>query len=131
MAPEHPDPTHLSRRERQIMDAIYAHGTATALQIHSALPDPPSYTAVRTLLGILERKGHLRHHRNGARYVYAPTHPRKRVAKSALRKVVETFFGGSARDAVAALIDSRDQPLSQKDLDELSDVIRKARKEGH
>src|SRR5690349_14252549 len=85
----------LSRRERQIMDIIYQKGQASATEIHEALPDPPSYSAVRALLSVMEKKEYLRHTRDGARYVYLPTQPRNRAAQSALAQVVKTFFGGS------------------------------------
>src|ERR671925_464450 len=94
----------LSRRERQIMDIIYARGQATAAEVTAALPDPPSYSAVRALLRILEQKGHLRHEQDGPRYVFLPTVPRDRARRSAMRHLVRTFFDGSTEDAVAALL---------------------------
>lgn len=96
----------LSRRERQILDILYARGTATAADVLEALPDPPSYSAVRALLRILEEKGHARHETQGARYVYLPTVPRERARNSALTRIVQTFFNGSAAQAAAALVDS-------------------------
>jgi BlaI family transcriptional regulator, penicillinase repressor len=118
----------LSRRERQIMDIIYARGQATAAEVTAALPDPPSYSAVRALLRILEQKGHLRHQEDGPRYVFLPTVPRERARKSALRNLVKTFFNGSPAQAAAALIDQAD--LSPEDFARLEAVIEKARKEG-
>jgi predicted transcriptional regulator len=118
----------LSRRERQIMDVIYARGQATAAEVAAALPDPPSYSAVRALLRILEEKGHLRHEQDGPRYVFVPTVPRDRARRSALRNLVRTFFDGSAAQAVAALIDQG--KMSNADFERLAKIIEKARKEG-
>ena len=119
---------HLSRRERQIMDVVYQSGRVTAAEVLDALPDPPSYSAVRALLRVLEEKGHLRHRRDGARYVFLPTVPRETARRSALARVVRTFFGGSTEAAVAALIDQ--SSLSDADLDRLQDLIDRARQEG-
>ncbi|MCY4120048.1 MAG: BlaI/MecI/CopY family transcriptional regulator [Acidobacteria bacterium] len=119
---------HLSRRERQIMDVVYRQGQATAADVLDALPDPPSYSAVRALLRVLEEKGHLRHQRDGARYVFLPTVPRETARRSALARVVQTFFGGSTEAAVAALIDQ--SSLSDTDLDRLQDLIDRSRQEG-
>jgi predicted transcriptional regulator len=121
-------PDALSRRERQIMDVLYARGSATAAEVREALPDPPSYSAVRALLRILEEKGHARHEQQGPRYVYLPQVSRERARRSALKRVVATFFEGSAAQAAAALIDS--ETLSKNDLARLSAVIDKAKREG-
>ena len=118
----------LSRRERQIMDVLYARGSATAGEVREALPDPPSYSAVRALLRILVEKGHARHEQDGARYVYYPVVSRDRARRSALRRLVSTFFEGSAAQAAAALIGS--ESLSRDDLERLSSLIEKARREG-
>jgi predicted transcriptional regulator len=118
----------LSRRERQIMDVIYARGQATAAEVTAALPDPPSYSAVRALLRILEQKGHLRHQEDGPRYVFLPTVSRDRARRSALRNLVRTFFDGSPAQAAAALIDQAD--LTDDEMDRLAALIDKARKEG-
>jgi len=118
---------HLSRRERQIMDVIYARGQATAAEVTTALPDPPSYSAVRALLRILEQKGHLRHQQDGPRYVFLPTVSRDRARRSALRNLVKTFFDGSTAQAAAALIDQGQ--LSEAEFDRLADAIDKARRE--
>jgi predicted transcriptional regulator len=120
-------PETLSRRERQIMDVLYARGSATAAEVREALPDPPSYSAVRALLRILEEKGHARHEEQGPRYVYLPQVSRERARKSALRRLVSTFFEGSAVQAAAALIDT--ERLSKADLTRLSSLIEKARRE--
>lgn len=118
----------LSRRERQIMDVIYARGRATAAEVTAALPDPPSYSAVRALLRILEGKGHVRHEADGPRYVFLPTVPRDRARRSALKNLVRTFFDGSAAQAAAALIDQT--KLSDEESERLTAAIEKARKEG-
>ena len=123
-------PEHMSRRERQIMDIVYAEGRATAAQVREHLPDPPSYSAVRALLRILEDKGHLRHETDGNRYVYLPTVPRGTARRSALENLITTFFDGSPRDAMAALLDLGKDELTSEDLDRLSKAIEKARREG-
>jgi predicted transcriptional regulator len=120
----------LSRRERQIMDVVYRLGRATAAEVQEALPDPPSYSAVRALLRILEQKGHLRHEQDGPRYVFLPTLPRDKAQRSALKQLVQTFFGGSTAQAVAALLGAPDAKLTDQDLDRLSHLIDKAREEG-
>ncbi len=121
---------HLARRERQIMEIVYQLGRATAAEVLAALPDPPSYSAVRAHLRILEEKGHLRHDQEGTRYVFRPTVARHRARRSALKQVVQTFFDGSAEQAVAALLDMSHAKLSEDELDRLSGLIDKARKEG-
>jgi predicted transcriptional regulator len=118
----------LSRRERQIMDVIYARGHATATEVADALPDAPSNSAIRTLLRILEEKGHLRHVLDGPRYVFLPVVTRDRARKSAMRNLVRTFFDGSAAQAAAALIDQ--SKLTDEEFKRLSALIDKARKEG-
>ncbi len=121
--------TTLSRRERQIMDIIYQQERATAADVLAALPDPPSYSSVRALLGILESKGHLRHVKDGARYVYLPTRSRRGAAKSALQQVVQTFFAGSVEQTVATLLSVSDAPLSEDEWERLSALIDKAKEE--
>ena len=119
----------LSRRERQFMDIIYRlGGRATAAQVMENLPDPPSYSAVRALLRILEEKGHARHESQGTKYVYLPMVPRESARNSALTRIVQTFFDGSAGQAAAALVDSGS--LSDDELTRLSALIDRARKEG-
>ena len=120
----------LSRRERQIMDAIYRQGTASAAEIREGMSDPPTYTAIRTLLGILEQKGHVRHHSIGNRYFYTPTVPRDEMGKSAIHNVLQTFFGGSVERVVATLLDGEETNLSDDQLSRLADMIEQARKEG-
>ena len=124
------DRTHLSRRERQIMDVIYRLGQATAAEVRENLPDAPSYSAVRALLRVLEDKGHVKHAQDGPRYVYLPTVPRAKARRSALRQLVNTFFDGSAEQAVAALLDLSSDRLSPDELERLAGVIASARKEG-
>ncbi len=119
----------LSRRERQIMDIIYRLERAAAADVLAALPDPPSYSSVRALLGVLESKGHLRHVKDGARYIYLPTRSRPTAARSALRQVVQTFFAGSVEQTVATLLSVSDAPLSEDEWERLSALIDKA-KEG-
>jgi predicted transcriptional regulator len=120
--------TQLSRRERQIMDVIYRRGRATAAEVLQDIADPPSYSAVRALLRLLEEKGHVHHEQDGPRYVYLPTVNRERARRSALTHVVRTFFDGSATDAVAALLDN--EAVDHAELDRLSALIEQARKEG-
>lgn len=121
----------LSRRERQILDVLYARGRATAAEVQAGLPDPPSYSAVRALLRILEDKGHVRHDQDGPRYIYRPTVARDRAKRTALRHVLTTFFDGSAAQAIAALLDESDTRLSDPELDRLSDLIQRARRAEH
>ena len=123
-------PLSLSRRERQILDLLYQHGRATAADVHQGLPAAPSYSAVRALLRILEEKGHVRHEADGPRYVYRPAVPRDRARRSALTHLVETFFNGSAEQAVASLLDSSAGRLQPEELDKLAERIEKARREG-
>lgn len=124
-----PNPLHatLSRRERQIMDIIYRRGRATAAEVLDDLPDPPSYSAVRAALRLLEEKGDLRHEQDGPRYVYLPTVPRAKASASALRHLVRTFFNGSAEQVVNALVE--EEKLSPAELDRLAALIEQARKE--
>ena len=110
------------------MDVIYSRGQATAAEVVAALPDPPSYSAVRALLRILEQKGHVRHQADGPRYVFLPTVSRDRARRSALRNLVRTFFDGSPAQAAAALIDQAE--LTDADMARLAELIEKARKEG-
>jgi predicted transcriptional regulator len=119
----------LSRRERQIMDILFALGRASGPEIQERLPDQPSYSAVRTILRVLERKGHIRHIEEGLRYVYLPAVERETARKSAIQRLVSTFFDGSAKAAAAAFLDPASAQLSDEDLKDLENMIRKARKE--
>lgn len=121
---------NLSRRERQIMDIIYELNEATAAQVLERLPNPPSYSAVRALLRVLEEKGHLSHKQDGPRYVFVPTLPRDEARENALKHLVNTFFDGSTEKVVAALLDISDEKLSEDDYQRLSRLIENARKEG-
>ena len=120
----------LSRRERQIMDVLYQRRQASSAEIQDSLPDAPSYSAVRALLRILEQKGHVRHEEKDLRYVYIPTAPRDRVRRTALRHVVETFFDGSAAQAVAALLDPSTARVSSDELERIAKLIAKVRRGG-
>jgi len=120
----------LSRRERQIVDILYTQGRATAAEVLSALPDPPSYSAVRAMLRILEEKGHVRHEQDGPRYVYLPTVARDNAKKSALRHVLRTFFDGSTEQAISALLDEASTKMSDAELDRLARMIDQARRAG-
>lgn len=120
----------LSRRERQIMDVIYKLGKATAADVHERLPDQPTYSTVRAKLRVLEEKGFVRHEEQGPRYLFIPITPRDKARRSALQHLVDTFFGGSAEQVVATLLDSSASKLTDKELDRLSEMIDKARKEG-
>ena len=119
---------NLSRRERQIMDALYQAGRATAADIRAAMPDAPSYSAVRTMLRILEEKGHVRHELDGPRYVYIPTVARDKVKRSALRHLINTFFDGSAAQAMAALVELSPKDLKEEEAARLKRMIDAARK---
>jgi predicted transcriptional regulator len=120
----------LSRRERQIMDALYRLGKASGTDIRDAMPNPPSYTAVRTLLTILQEKGHVRFERDGAKYIYEPVVPRDEMAKSVIANVVDNFFGGSVERVVATLVDNEETNLSDDELARLSAIIEQARRQG-
>jgi predicted transcriptional regulator len=120
----------LGRRERQIMDAVYRLGTASAAEVRSELPDPPSYSAVRAMLRLLEEKGLLTHEQDGLRYVYRPTVAREQARRSALRHLVQTFFGGSPAQAAAALLEMSDAKLSAEDRARLAKLVATAKTEG-
>ena len=127
-----PNKSHvnLSRRERQIMDIIFEQGRASVADVVNGLPDPPSYSAVRALLRVLEEKGHLKHKKDGARYLYFPTRSRHHAGRSALKRVLQTYYDGSTEKAVAALLDVSDSELSPEELDQLARLINEARREG-
>jgi predicted transcriptional regulator len=117
-----------SRREREIMDALYSLGRASAAQILEQIPNPPTYTAVRTLLTILEKKGHVRHQSDGTRYVYEPSVAREQMGKRAIDTLLKTFYGNSVERVVAALLDHEE--VEPDALDRLAKLIEKAREEG-
>ena len=120
----------LSRRERQIMDILYRSGKASASDVLNAMPDPPSYSAVRAMLRVLEEKGHVKHQEEGLKYVYAPVVARDKAKRSAVKHVMETFFNGSAEQIVAALLDVSSTKLTREELDRMAEMIEKAKKEG-
>src|SRR5215831_1611521 len=126
------DTTQLSKRERQIMDVVYAHGEATVTQVLAGMPDPPMRGALRTLVRILERKGHLTHRVQGREFIYRPTKPRGQAGRSALGRVLDVFFNGSLENAVAAHLSDprRAAKLTSEELQRLSDLIEHAKKRG-
>jgi predicted transcriptional regulator len=121
------DPTQLTRRERQLLHILYEQGPSTVAQVQEALGDDVSYSTVRTLLGLMEDKGHLVHHTRGRAYVYAPAVPAERAAHSALQGLVRTFFGGSAAEAISALLDG---DLSDDEMARVEAMIAEARAQG-
>jgi predicted transcriptional regulator len=123
-----PDP--LTRREREIMDILHRRGRATAHEVLAELAEPPSYSAVRTVLRQLEERGHVRHEQDGPRYVYTPTVARREAQRSAIAHLVDTFFDGSVEDAVATLVEASKPKLSQQELARIATLIAKAKKEG-
>ena len=123
-------PDKLSRRERQIMDVVFRVGEATVSEVRAQLPDPPSYSAVRATMGVLEDKGLLRHRKDGRRFVYVPTQSRDKARTSALQHLVNTFFDGSAEGAVATLLKLQSSELTPEALDRLRQMIEDAEKEG-
>ena len=122
------DGSRFSKREREIMDALYTLGKASAAQILEEIPNPPTYTAVRTLLTILEKKGHVRHESDGTRYVYEPSVAREQMGRRAIDTLLKTFYGNSVERVVAALLDHED--VAPAELDRLAKLIEKAREEG-
>jgi len=120
----------LSRRERQIMDILYRTGKASANDVRDAMPDAPSYSAVRAMLRVLEEKGHIRHQAEGLKYVYLPTVARDKAKRTAVKHVLETFFNGSPEQAVTALLDVASTRLTREELDRMSQLIEDAKKEG-
>ncbi len=119
-----------SRRERQIMDIVYRRGRASVAEVRADLPDPPSYSSVRALLAILVTKGFLKIEEDGPRYAYRPTRARDEAGRSAIQRVVQTFFEGSLESAVAALLDASDTKLSGAETVRLKTLIDQARKGG-
>jgi predicted transcriptional regulator len=124
------DKPGLSRRERQIMDALYTLGEATVGEVMDNMPDPPSYSAVRATLRVLEEKGHAKHKQDGPRYLYLPTVPRDKARSHALKHLVGTFFGGSVEQAVMALLSMPETKLSDEQLERLAEQVRQAEEEG-
>jgi BlaI family transcriptional regulator, penicillinase repressor len=120
----------LSRRERQIMDILYQRGKVSASEVREAMPDAPSYSAVRAMLRVLEDKGHIKHRAEGLKYVYVPTVNRDKAKMSAVKHLLGTFFDGSPEQAVAALLDVSSTRLTREELDRMSKMIEKAKREG-
>jgi len=120
----------LGRRERQIMDVLFRRGRATAADVLKEIPDPPSYSAVRSMLRLLEAKGHARHVWDGPRHVYLPTDSQADAQRSAARHVLRTFFNNSMEAAVAAMLGVADKPLSPEELKRLVRLVERARKKG-
>jgi BlaI family transcriptional regulator, penicillinase repressor len=121
--------SRLSRRERQIMDIVYAHGEASISDVLAEIPAPPARGAMGRLMAILENKGHLKHRARGREHVYQPTVPARKAGPSAMRRVVDTFFGGSLRQAVAAHLARKDADISADELKRLAELIRQARQQ--
>jgi predicted transcriptional regulator len=119
----------LSRRERQIMDALHMLGEGGVTEVREKLADAPTYSTVRALLRILEEKGHIAHHEADGRYIYRPRQETPQAGRSALRNVLQTFFGGRLEDAVAALISERDAAMTDDELERLEAMIRQAKEE--
>jgi BlaI family penicillinase repressor len=121
---------NLSRRERQIMDAVYQLGEATAVDVLESIPDPPGNASIRKLLSILEEKGYLKHRREGHRFLYSPTVPAAQARDTALRHLLTTFFKGSVANATIALLSMSEQSLSEDELEAISELIEKSKQEG-
>lgn len=119
----------LSRRERQIMDILYQSGKASASDVQKAMPDPPSYSAVRAMLRTLEEKGHIRHEADGLKFIYMPVENKDKVKKSTIRHMMRTFFGDSPEQVVAALLDGSAKKLTEEELNRMAEMIEKARRE--
>jgi predicted transcriptional regulator len=120
----------LSRRERECLDALFQHGEATVAEVMRALPDPPSYSAVRATLNVLVEKGQATYRQDGPRYVYLPTVPAEKARSAAMRHLVKTFFNGNTEQAMAALLEISDTKTSRETLDKLTRKVQAARKEG-
>lgn len=127
-----PDPSQLSKRERQIMDVIYAHGEATISQVLTEMPEPPQRGALRTLLRIMEQKGHIVRRQEGREITYRPTQPRGKAGRSALERVLDVFFAGSLEKAVAAHLSdpARKEKLTAEELQRLAELIEEAKGKG-
>jgi BlaI family penicillinase repressor len=120
----------LSRRERQIMEILYRQGKASAAEVRAGMEAAPSYSAVRAMLRVLEEKGHVKHQEEGLKYVYAPVVARDKAKRSAVRSLVDTFFSDAPEQVVAALLDVSPRRLTAEELDRMSAMIEKARREG-
>lgn len=125
-----PHSGNLSRRERQIMEIIHGKGSASVEEVRAAMPQPVSYSAVRVIVNVLERKGHLKHRKLGKKYVYRATTPRTRAVNAALKHLIHTYFDDSLHTAVAAMVQLHARDLSDEDLRRLVDAIERSKKEG-
>jgi len=125
-----PSPLDLGRRERQIVEIVYQLAEASVADVRAHLADPPGYSAVRAMLGVLVRKGVLRSRREGNRYLYRPTMPKEKARRSVLRKVLSTFFAGRTSEAMAALLEVSAEELSEEELDRIAALVEQARREG-
>ena len=130
MSPASPPPSHLTRRERQIMDILYQNGKASAQEVRDAMPDAPSYSAVRAMLRVLEEKGHVKHQKEGMKYVFTPVVTAGKAKRSAVKHVLDTFFQGSTEQIVAALLDVSSSRLTREELDRMAQMIERAKQEG-
>ena len=124
-----PNHSSLTRRERQIMEVVYRKASASVEDIRAEIPDPPGYSAVRVIVNVLERKGHLKHVKRGKRYIYSPTIPRKKAMQGALKRLLDTYFENSLHKAVAAMIELRRKDLSEEDIRQLARAIEESRRE--
>ena len=124
------DPLSLSRRERQIMEVIYSRRECPATEVRAQMADAPTPTAVRTMLRILEQKGHLTHRKEGRQFIYRPTRPRQQAARSAMRRLLSTFFSGSIEQAVAAYMSDPGVELPPDEVERLRQLVEKASKKG-
>jgi len=120
----------LSRRERQIMDILYQRGKSSATEVREAMPDAPSYSAVRAMLRVLEDKGHVKHRSEGLRYVYLPTVTHDKARRSAVKHLLDTFFTDAPEDVVAALLDVSSTRVTREELDRMSEMIERAKRDG-
>jgi BlaI family transcriptional regulator, penicillinase repressor len=120
----------LSRRERQIMEVLYQRGSASAAEVREAMADAPGYSAVRAMLRVLEDKGHVKHQAEGLKYVYVPVINRDKAKRSALKNLLDTFFGDSPEQVVAALLDVSAKRLTREELDRMAEMIERAKREG-
>ena len=118
-----------SRRERQIMEILYRNGKASAAEVRAGMEDAPSYSAVRAMLRVLEEKGQIRHQEEGLKYVYAPVVTREKAKRSAVKSLLDTFFSDAPEQVVAALLDVSPK-LTAEELDRMSEIIERAKREG-
>ena len=125
-----PEPSELSRRERQIMDAVFVLGEATVNQVVETIPTPPTAMAVRRMMHILEEKGHLRRRESGREVIYVPRQTKEKAGRQAFERVLETFFGGSLEEALAAHLHSRKDHVSATERERLIALIEQAQREG-